>query len=79
MNNSHIKALQVKEPDVRGSRLQNRRFQDVIDLVRSGKVDLHQKISHTFPLEQAEEAFAFALSGDPSIRKIVLVNETPDR
>ena len=61
-----------KELDVRGSRLQNRKFQEVIQLVQEGKVDLDHKISHTFPLEEAEAAFAFALSGDPSIRKIVL-------
>ncbi|MBR2263043.1 MAG: alcohol dehydrogenase catalytic domain-containing protein [Firmicutes bacterium] len=43
------------------------------DLVREGKVDLDHQISHTFPLTQAEEAFRFATSGDPTIRKIVLV------
>ncbi len=62
-----------KELDVRGSRLQNRKFQEVIDLVREGKVDLDHQISHSFPLAQAEEAFRFATSGDPTIRKIVLV------
>ncbi len=61
-----------KELDVRGSRLQNRKFQQVIDLVKEGKVDLNHKISHTFPMEKAQEAFDFADSGDPSIRKIVL-------
>ncbi len=61
-----------KELDVRGSRLQNRKFQQVIDLVNAGKVDLSGSISHTFPMERAQEAFDFVDSRDPSIRKIVL-------
>lgn len=62
-----------KELDVRGSRLQNRKFQQVIDLVNEGKVDLHRAVSHTFPFEKAQEAFDFADSRDPSIRKIALL------
>ena len=56
----------------RGSRLQNRKFQAAIDLVREGKVDLNHKVSHTFPLLEAQKAFDFNDSRDPSIRKIVL-------
>lgn len=59
-----------KELDVRGSRLQNRKFQDVIDLINAGKVDLRGSISHTFPLTEAQKAFDFVDSHDPSIRKI---------
>ncbi len=61
-----------KELDIRGSRLQNRKFQQAIDLVREGKVDLDHKISHTFPMLEAQKAFDFNDSRDPSIRKIVL-------
>ena len=61
-----------KELDVRGSRLQNRRFQTVIDLVNDGKIDLNGSISHTFHYLDAQKAFDFADSKDPSIRKIVL-------
>ena len=59
-----------KELDVRGSRLQNRKFQDVIDLINADKVDLRGSISHTFPLTEAQKAFDFVDSRDPSIRKI---------
>lgn len=62
-----------KELDVRGSRLQNRKFQEVIDLVNSGKIDLKDSVSHTFNFEQAVEAFKFAESGDPTIKKIALI------
>lgn len=61
-----------KELDVRGSRLQNRKFQSVIDMVKEGKVNLHGSVSHTFPLCEAQKAFDFACSGDPAMRKIVL-------
>lgn len=64
-----------KELDVRGSRLQNRKFQQVIDMVKEGKIDLRGSVSHTFPFERAKEAFAFADSGDPSIKKIALLFE----
>ncbi len=61
-----------KELDIRGSRLQNRKFQTAIDLVNEGKLDLDHKISHTFPFLDAQKAFDFNDSRDPSIRKIVL-------
>lgn len=63
-------AITSKELGVRGSRLQNRKFQDVIDLINAGKVDLRGSISHTFPLTEAQKAFDFVDSHDPSIRKI---------
>ena len=61
-----------KELDIRGSRLQNRKFQEAIDLVREGKLDLDHRISHTFHFLDAQKAFDFNDAGDPSIRKIVL-------
>ncbi len=61
-----------KELDVRGSRLQNKRFGDAIRLINEGKLDLNGTVSHTFPLEKAQEAFDFVDSRDPSIRKIAL-------
>lgn len=61
-----------KELDVRGSRLQNQMFGKAIELINAGKLDLSNSISHTFPLTKAQEAFDFAASHDPSIRKIVL-------
>ena len=61
-----------KELDIRGSRLQNKKFQEAIDLIREGKIDLDHKISHTFHFLEAQKAFDFNDSRDPSIRKIVL-------
>lgn len=64
-----------KELDVRGSRLQNKMFGRAIELIREGKLDLNGSVSHTFPLTEAQKAFDFADSHDPSIRKIVLTFE----
>ncbi len=61
-----------KELDVRGSRLQNHKFQTVIDLIEKGRVDLSGTVSHTFKLTDAQAAFDFADTHDPSIRKIAL-------
>lgn len=67
-----------KELDVRGSRLQNKRFGDAIRLIQEGKLDLKGSVSHTFPLTKAQEAFDFVDSRDPSIRKIVLMFDNLD-
>lgn len=64
-----------KELDVRGSRLQNRKFQTVIDMVNKGKIDLTNSISHRFDFWDAQKAFDFNDTHDPSIRKIVLTFE----
>ena len=62
-----------KELDIRGSRLQNRKFGEVIKLVNEHKVNLNGAVSHTFPFLEAQKAFDFVDSRDPSIRKISLM------
>ena len=64
-----------KELDIRGSRLQNRKFAEVIKLVNEHKVNLNGAVSHTFPFMEAQKAFDFVDSRDPSIRKIALMFE----
>ena len=64
-----------KELDVRGSRLQNKMFGRAIEMIQEGTLNLNGSVSHTFRLEQAQEAFDFVDSHDPSIRKIVLTCE----
>jgi len=61
-----------KELDVRGSRLQNRKFGEAIQLIKDGKLNFHGSISHTFKLTDAQKAFDFVDTHDPGIRKIVL-------
>ncbi|KAB0578409.1 L-gulonate 5-dehydrogenase [Fusobacterium naviforme] len=67
-----------KELDVRGSRLQNRKFGEAIELLKSGQIDLNGAVSHTFKLTDAQKAFDFIDSRDPSIRKIALTFEDLD-
>ncbi len=67
-----------KELDVRGSRLQNRKFGEVIKLIEEGKVDLNGAVSHTFKLTDAQKAFDFVDSHDPSIRKVAFTFEDLD-
>ncbi len=61
-----------KELDVRGSRLQNRKFGEAISLIKDAKLDLKGSVSHVFPFLDAQEAFDFIATKDPSIRKVVL-------
>ncbi len=51
--------ITAKELDVRGSRLQNKKFQEVLNLVAEGKLDLTNSISHKFNFLDAQKAFDF--------------------
>jgi len=61
-----------KELDVRGSRLQNGKFKEAIEMIEEGQLDFSNDISHTFKLEETQKAFDFIDSKDENIRKIVL-------
>ena len=62
-----------KELDVRGSRLQNKKFGEAIKLINEGKIDLSGAVSHTFNYLDAQRAFDFIDSKDYSIRKMALL------
>ena len=62
-----------KELDVRGSRLQNKKFGEAIKLINEGKIDLSGAVSHTFNYLDAQRAFDFIDYKDYSIRKIALL------
>lgn len=61
-----------KELDVRGSRLQNKKFSEVIDLINNKTICLDNSISHEFNFLDAKKAFEFIDTKDASIRKVVL-------
>ncbi|MDR1971941.1 MAG: alcohol dehydrogenase catalytic domain-containing protein [Treponema sp.] len=67
--------ITAKELDIRGSRLQNNRFEEVIAAYRAGKITIEGQVSHVFPFSKAIEAFERIDSGDPSIGKIALSYE----
>ncbi|MDR2633794.1 MAG: zinc-binding alcohol dehydrogenase family protein [Treponema sp.] len=64
--------ITAKELDVRGSRLQNNKFKEVIAAYNEGKIPIEGAVSHVIPFEDAIKAFALIDSGDPSIKKIAL-------
>ena len=49
--------------------------QSIMKLYSEGKIDLNGSISHTFKLTDAQAAFDFNDTHDPSIRKIALLND----
>ncbi|TCK92745.1 L-gulonate 5-dehydrogenase [Natranaerovirga hydrolytica] len=64
--------ITAKELDVRGSRLQNKKFQEVIDLVKENKLDLKGSVSHTFHFLELQKALDLIDKKDPLVKKIVL-------
>ncbi|MDR1253316.1 MAG: alcohol dehydrogenase catalytic domain-containing protein [Treponema sp.] len=64
--------ITAKELDVRGSRLQNNKFEEVIAALKAGKISLEGAVSHVIPFTDAIDAFKMIDAGDPSIRKVVL-------
>ncbi|MEM1485458.1 zinc-binding alcohol dehydrogenase family protein [Oscillospiraceae bacterium PP1C4] len=67
--------ITAKELDIRGSRLQNNKFEEVIQAYRDKKIDLGGMVSHRIPFADAKKAFEMIDAKDPSIKKIVLVFE----
>jgi L-gulonate 5-dehydrogenase len=64
--------ITAKELDVRGSRLQNKRFQEVLDLIEADQLDLTGTVSHVYKFADIQKAFDLIDSGDTSIRKVVI-------
>jgi len=67
--------ITAKELDIRGSRLQNNKFEEVIMAYKGHKIDFKGLVSHVIPFEQAIQAFEMIDSRDTSIKKIVLTFE----
>jgi hypothetical protein len=49
--------ITAKELDVRGSRPQNNKFEEVINVYKEGKIRVEGQVSHIFPFVEAVEAF----------------------
>lgn len=64
--------ITAKELDIRGSRLQNNKFREVIAAIEQGLLDISGLVSHTMPFTEAQAAFDLIESKDPAIKKIVL-------
>lgn len=65
--------ITAKELDIRGSRLQNNKFDEVINAVKNGDIDISGLVSHKIPFEDTKKAFDLIDSKDASIKKIALI------
>ncbi|PAF16594.1 zinc-binding alcohol dehydrogenase family protein [Terribacillus saccharophilus] len=62
-----------KEITITGSRLQTYQFPKVVDLLNSGKLRENGLITHTFTLDQVQEAFDFIENNPDKVRKAVII------
>jgi L-gulonate 5-dehydrogenase len=67
--------ITAKELDIRGSRLQNNKFEEVITAYRAGKIKIEGQVSHVFPFTEAINTFEKIDSGNSGIAKAVLFFE----
>ncbi|MDR2446933.1 MAG: alcohol dehydrogenase catalytic domain-containing protein [Treponema sp.] len=67
--------ITAKELDIRGSRLQNNKFKEVIAAYKAGKIKIEGAVSHIYPFADAVAAFERIDSGDPTVKKIALAFE----
>ena len=58
----------VKELDLRGSFRFHEEFAMAVSLMRSGRIDVKPLISHTLPLDEAQEAFDLATDRNQSMK-----------
>ena len=64
--------IMKREMDIRGSRLSCNKFDQVVGWVESGYVDPAKLISHVFPVEQADKAFAQIAEDPAGTMKVIL-------
>ena len=51
---------------------EGRNLQSVVDLIGEGRLDVHPLISHRFPIDRAEEAYALLAGGRPEVLGVLL-------
>ncbi|MCI9134500.1 MAG: alcohol dehydrogenase catalytic domain-containing protein [Lachnospiraceae bacterium] len=67
--------VNLKEARISGSRLEAGKFPVVIGALKRHEEHIKAQITHTFPMEQVNEAFALAASRDPAVGKVVVLYE----
>lgn len=65
--------ITAKELDIRGSRLQNSKFEEVISAVKDEKIKIDDLVSHRIPFSDIKKAFELIDSKDPSVKKISII------
>jgi len=64
--------ITAKELDIRGSRLQKGKFEEVIAAYNCGKITLKGSVSHVMPFSEAVQVFELIASGKEDVKKAVL-------
>lgn len=68
-----VSLITLKELTIVGSRLQAGMFKPVIEGMRGDRLKrIGKMITHTFPIDQAEQAVLTAASGNPDVGKVVI-------
>ncbi|MFJ7928555.1 zinc-binding alcohol dehydrogenase family protein [Peribacillus sp. NPDC096448] len=62
-----------KEVSVKGSRLQTNQFPKVVELLNEGKLRHEGLVTHTFSLDDIQEAFNFVENHPEQVRKAIIV------
>jgi L-gulonate 5-dehydrogenase len=62
-----------KEVSVKGSRLQTNQFPKVVKLLNQGKLRHEGLVTHTFSLDDIQEAFNFVENHPEQVRKAIIV------
>lgn len=62
-----------KEITIVGSRLQTNQFAGVVELLNEGKLQHNGLVTHTFALDDVQEAFTFVENNPDKVRKAVIV------
>lgn len=66
------KWITAKELDIRGSRLSNRKFPEVIRYFEDNRISREDMISHKFNLQDAQKAFDLSLNPNEPNKKILI-------
>ena len=70
----HLQRLAYKEVTWQGLYAFTYEYPEALELLRTGKIDLHPMISHVFPLEEINEAFKTQMDTHNSVKVIVKCN-----
>lgn len=65
--------ITTKELDIRGTRLQNNKFPDVIDAYMNKRIYFDGLVSHQVPFTEVKEAFKMLDAKDKSVKKVALI------
>ncbi|MDO4594939.1 MAG: alcohol dehydrogenase catalytic domain-containing protein [Tissierellia bacterium] len=66
------KWITSKELDIRGSRLSNKKFSEVIRAIEDKRINTEKIITHTYPIEKVKDAFELSLDGSRKSGKILI-------